>query len=70
MATVTRIAPDMLFDFDFYRFDGKCVRTSLVSSAEDAHLMRSRNSLDGGLVDLATQRAVQWARQHGISITP
>jgi hypothetical protein len=70
MATVIRIAPDVLFDFDFYRFNGKGVRPSLVSSADEAHLMRSRNSLDAGLVELATQRAVQWARQHGISITP
>ena len=70
MATVTRITPDVLFDFDFYRFNGKGTRPSLVSSAEEANLMRSRTSLEGSLVELATQKAVHWARQHGISITP
>jgi hypothetical protein len=68
MATVTRIAPDMFFDFDFYAFRGKGVKPSLVPTAEQANIMRSRTSVEGSLVDIATQRAVQWAREHGISI--
>jgi hypothetical protein len=70
MATITRITPDTMFDFDFYRFNGKGVKPNLVPTAEQANIMRSRSSVDGSLVDIATQRAVQWAREHGISIAP
>jgi len=44
------------FDFNYYRFNGRGNRPSMVPSVDQANFMRSRYSVDEGLVDLATER--------------
>jgi hypothetical protein len=68
MATASRAAADITFDFDFYQFNGKGVRPNLVPTAEEASFMRSRYSIEGALVDLANERAHQWAKDHGLTL--
>ena len=59
---------DITFDFDYYRFNGRGVRPSIVAAADQASFMRSRSSIEGALVDLATERAQQWGKDRGITL--
>ena len=68
MATVSHSPADITFDFDFYRFNGRGVRPSLVAAVDQASFMRSRYSIEGALVELASDRAHQWAKDHGFSL--
>ena len=56
------------FDFNYYRFNGRGNRPSMVPSVDQANFMRSRYSVDEGLVDMATERVKQWAQEHGIRL--
>jgi len=58
------------FDFDFYRFNGKGIRPSLVPSPDQANFMRSRYSIPESALELAIQRVQQWARTRRIGVVP
>ena len=61
---------NITFDFNYYRFNGKGNRPMTVPSVEQANFMRSRYSVEEGLVNLATQRVKQWAEEHDIRLYP
>ena len=62
-------AADTRVEFNYYRFNGKGQRPSLVAHVGEAHFMRSRQSVDQSMVDLARQRVDAWSKQQGLSST-
>jgi hypothetical protein len=63
MATATA------FHLDFYRFNGKGILPSLVSSADQAHFMRTRYSIDEAQIPVVMERVSKWGKANAIPVT-
>ncbi len=62
-------APSVAFNFDYYRFNGRGNPPTLVPSLQQANFIRSRQSIDGSLVNAAIDRIHGWSERNGISVT-
>ena len=67
MATAAVQPSDTRFDFNYYRFNGRGQRPTLVASVTEAHFMRSRQPVEESLIDTARTRVEQWCRNAGVS---
>jgi hypothetical protein len=70
MARTGQSVSNLIFDFDYYRFNGKGNAPTVVPNVAQANFMRTRYSIPETLVNLATERAQKWARDNGISLNP
>jgi hypothetical protein len=68
MARTAQSASSLVFDFDYYRFNGKGNTPTVVPNVAQANFMRTRYSIPEALVNLATERAQKWARDNGVSL--
>ena len=55
------------FSFDFYRFQGRGVKPSMVPTVDQANFLRSRFSIEESMLGDAIERVTDWARSRGIS---
>ena len=67
MEATSTSAPDIRFEFNCFKFNGKGEPPTTVPSVNDAHFMRSRQSIEGALIDMAKQRVEEWCKQHGLN---
>lgn len=67
METTSTAGADIHFEFNYFKFNGKGERPTTVPSVNDAHFMRTRQSIDGALIDMAKQRVEEWCKQHGLN---
>ena len=58
------------FVFDYFRYNGKGNRPSLVPTVDQANFIRSRFSIEENKLDLAAQRVSDWATRNGIGTIP
>jgi len=61
MSTIENTA----FTFDYFRYNGKGNKPSLVPTVDQANFIRSRFSIEESMLDVAVQRVTDWARQRG-----
>ena len=62
MEQVASAAPEVTFDFDFYRFTGNGERPTLVPTPHQAHFMRSRYSVVLNNLDSSTSGTCYYVR--------
>ncbi len=55
------------FSFDFYCFNGRGEKPSMVPTVDQANFLRSRFSIEESMLSDAIGRVNDWARSRGIS---